>query len=390
MGPHAPLCERARQAGLGVIVIDMPAKASMQVIGLADHFIATNYTDVECTAELISVLGRRLDITGVLSLTEPGLLPSAQVNELLGIDDNPVDVIRRIVDKDRMRQWLSQDQRFAVPSRLVRTSSELNEFAQLHGMPVIVKPPDGAGSERVRIVRNRAQLTDPPENQYDFPLLAEKYLEGREFSVEAVSYNGEHTIIGITEKVLLGRGQNEFVEIGHYFPATLEDAEEKAVRTFVQDFLDLLGFRRGLSHTEVVLDTDTVAIIETHSRNGGDHIADLVLLTTGFDMLDYAIRIRTGLITGVPAVPQPVCGAAIRYFTPEPGVVREVYGQKTARYLPNVVDLQLDLAPGHLIHPVTSSNDRVGYVITIGADAADAVRHCDDAARAVTITGDMT
>jgi biotin carboxylase len=386
MGPHAALCERAKRAGLGVVTVDSPAKASMDVVGLSDHFIATDYTDAQRTADLVATFRRSLDVTGVLSLTEPGLLPSAQVNEILGIDDNPVEAIRRVVDKDRMRQWLSHDERFAVPSALVRTPDELRAFVERVGTPVIVKPRDGAGSERVRIVREPAQT----ESGHQFPLLAEKYLEGRELSVEAISLDGEHMIAGITEKVLIGKGLNEFVEAGHRFPAPLDDAEEKSLHIFVQDFLDVLGLRRGLSHTEVMLGADGPAIIETHSRNGGDHIADLVRLATGFDMLDCAVRIRAGLMTTLRPVPQPVRGAAIRYFTPDPGRVHKVYGQQTARYLPGVVDLHLDLAAGDVVRPVSSSDDRVGYVIAVGQDVAEAVRRCDDAADAVTITGGPT
>jgi biotin carboxylase len=110
------------------------------------------------------------------------------------------------------------------------------------------------------------------------------------------------------------------------------------------------------------------------------------LLATGFDMLDFAITSRSGHTTRLPATPAPRRGAAIRYFTPPPGVVREVYGHRTARYLPNVVDLELDLAAGTVVRPMASSDDRVGYVIAMGQDAADAARHCDEAVNAVTVT----
>jgi biotin carboxylase len=384
MGPHPPLCERAKRAGLGVIAIDTPEKATMGVIKLADHFIATDYTDVEQTADLLWALRARLDIVGVLSLTEPGLLPSAQVNERLGIPDNPVDVVRRIVDKNSMRQWLAREERFAVPARLVHTPAELREFADRYGLPVIVKPVDGAASEGVRIISAVTDLADTPGPDGS-PLLVEKFLSGREFSVEAVSLDGRHTIVGITEKAVSGRSPNRFVEVGHRFPAPLADEEEKEIRSFVEAFLDLLGLRRGLSHTEVMLGDGGPAIIETHSRNGGDHITDLVLLATGFDMLDFAITSRSGHTTQLPATPTPQRGAAIRYFTPPPGVVREVYGHRTARYLPNVVDLELDLAAGTVVRPMASSDDRVGYVIAMGQDATDAGRHCDQAVKAVTV-----
>ncbi|WP_049716106.1 ATP-grasp domain-containing protein [Streptomyces caatingaensis] len=380
LGPHPALCERARRAGLGVIVVDTPGRLLPGVIAGADHVIATDYTDTRRTAALLSVLGEDTEIVGVLSLTEPGLVPVARINALLGLPDNPVDVVERVKDKDLMRRWLADDPRFSLPAALVRGADDLAVFLADHGAPAVVKPHDGAGSVGVRLVRGKDEA-----GELAYPLLAEKYVEGREFSVESLSADGVHTILGITEKSLFEGG---FVERGHTFPAPLTGDDEALLRGFVRDFLTRVGLRHGLAHTEVILTADGPVAVETHTRNGGDHITDLVQLATGYDMLSAAVRAKADGAEG-PAgqeVPAAARTAVIRYLAAPAGTVREIHGTHAARYLPGVVDLQVTVGKGDVIRPVSSSLDRVGYVIAVGADADEAVRHARAALDTVELT----
>jgi biotin carboxylase len=308
------------------------------------------------------------------------------MNAILGVGDNPVEVVERVVDKRLMREWLAEDQVFALPAREIESAQALGELASEVGLPLVVKPCDGAGSVGVRILRDMGEVAAWKPSRNGTRLLAEKYVHGSEFSVEALSVDGQHLIAAITEKVLAGSaGENGLVEVGHDVPARLDHETEAGLRGFVRDFLDRLGLREGLSHTEVILGPDGPVIVETHTRNGGDHIADLVLLSTGLDLRDLALRARCGFLQDLPAVPPPTGGAAIRYFTPPPGIVEEVSGLDAARYLPGLVDIEVEVRVGDRVHPLRSSFDRVGYVIACGADTGQARRRCLDAIDAVTI-----
>lgn len=58
--------------------------------------------------------------------------------------------------------------------------------------------------------------------KYDFPdigIIAEKFIEGPEVSVEAISWDGQHTILGVTDKITTG--YPGFVETGHSMPSAL-------------------------------------------------------------------------------------------------------------------------------------------------------------------------
>jgi hypothetical protein len=79
----------------------------------------------------------------------------------------------------------------------------------------------------------------------DWPAL-EQALNGEEVSVEALTFNGTTTIIGITDKSVTS--PPACVEAGHMFPAELEPRVARQVEAFVVDVLDALGFIHGLSH----------------------------------------------------------------------------------------------------------------------------------------------
>lgn len=379
LGPNAALCERARARGLGVIVVDNQASLAPGVVGLADHVLLTDYTDTGLVTDIIANFGRRFDLVGVLSLTEKGLLPQAILNAVLGYADNDVAAVRRVVDKGRMRARLAGDPQLAVPFRVADDAQAVTGFAAQAGFPVIVKPVDGAASVGVRLLETQADI-DRADAVIRFPVLAETFYAGREYSAEAWSYDGHHHIVAITEKTLFGDGAGRFVEAGHCVPAPIAPVERERIARCVCACLCMLGIRWGLTHTEVIVTDERMVIVETHTRNGGDHIVDLVRQAYDVDLLDIAIAIRCGQEPPERAGDTPNHAAAIRYFTAPAGTLCGIEGLATARTSPGVVDLHLDVHPSDHIGDITSSGTRIGYVMTIGQTPNEAISLADQAA----------
>ena len=89
--------------------------------------------------------------------------------------------------------------------------------------PLIVKPVDRSGSLGVAKVNSRSELDDAVVNALECSFckqaIVEEYVEGREISVEFISYNGKHYPLQITDKVTTG--SPHFVELEHHQPADL-------------------------------------------------------------------------------------------------------------------------------------------------------------------------
>jgi biotin carboxylase len=349
------------------------------VIDLADHLLLTDYTDIGLSADLLRPFLERYTVVGVLSLTESGLLASARLNALLGFADNAVEVVERVVDKAQMRAWLASDSRYRLPAVVVTTPADLHDFVKEIGFPVILKPINGTGSADVVFLDSQDNLNRWLSSLPRLPMLAEQFAVGDEYSVEAYSRDGAHSIAAVTKKLLYRHSAaNPFVELGHCVPAPLDDARRLALEQYVRDFLSLIGIRWGLSHTEIIASKTGFVIIETHPRNGGDRIVDLVRQATGIDLLDTAIAIRSGLSHKSEPLSRPQA-AAMRFFIVEPGVIQAIDGVHTARTAPGVIDIEIQASPGDRITAVNSSNDRPGLVVAIGSSAEEATRRTEKA-----------
>jgi biotin carboxylase len=309
----------------------------------------------------------------ILSLTEKGLRPSAEATDRFGLAGNGLRVVRLLQDKTAMRALLNSKGLSRVAVHTPGEAADLADFCRRIGGPVILKPSDGSGSLGVFRVDEprdaraawdgfvRAAPASTP--------IAEEYLDGPEVSVEAFSHHGMHTVIAVTDKLT----QGHFVEVGHTMPSTLPDATRSAVVALVREFLAVIGLIDGPSHTEVKLTTGGPRIIESHNRIGGDKIRELVRLAYGIDLVALTVGAPFGLLEPPRRDPEPVGGAAIRFLTPEPGVVEAI---TLPAELPHDAKISLDVQVGDEVVPVRRSQDRAGYVLAGGADAADAALRC--------------
>ena len=130
-------------------------------------------------------------------------------------------------------------------------------------------------------------------------MLVEEFAEGQEYSVECISWRGEHHFLAITQKYTTGAPL--FIETAHLQPAPMAEECLKRVKAVVFHALNSLGIQNGASHSELKIAPDgRIMLIEIGGRMGGDFIgSDLVYLSTGFDFVKAVIQIALGERAGV-------------------------------------------------------------------------------------------
>jgi biotin carboxylase len=213
--------------------------------------------------------------------------------------------------------------------------------------------------------------------------LAEQYVPGPEYSVEAFSFGGRHVAVAVTEKATL---DGVFVEVGHALPARVDAATEHAIVDTVAEFLTAIGVQHGPTHTEVRVGPDGPAVIETHNRVGGDRINELVAAAYGIDLDTYSIGWPLGLVEELTERPEPQRAAATRFLFGEPGTVTAVDGADEVRADAAVVALDVLVKPGDVVHPLRGNWDRLGQVVATGADTAAAIAACEQFIGKITVT----
>lgn len=202
------------------------------------------------------------------------------------------------------------------------------------------------------------------------PFLVEQYLDGREFSVEAIIDRGEIAFHGLTEKTTT---RPPFcVGTDQRLPADRPAAERAAVHDLLAGVVRTLGGGSGIIRLEVRIEPDGPHIMEVAVRTLDDNIMGMVQAANGFDLYDAAIAGACG----EPGTWPPLADgdASVWFSTPPPGVVTAIDGADRVAGLPGVVDMEVDVEVGGTVPPLRSSIDRVGMVI-VRADDGDTLGH---------------
>ena len=196
-----------------------------------------------------------------------------------------------------MRQCFIEN---GVPSPKFSLVKADGNFDNIRGFefPLIVKPTDRSGSKGVEKVLDPVQLETAVKRAQNVSFkkeaIIEEFVTGREISVESISFEGNHYILQITDKVTTGAPY--FVELEHHQPSSLSADIQERVKEIVLKALDALHIKYGASHSELkITENGDIKVIEIGARMGGDFIgSDLVRLSTGYDFLQGVIEVAMG------------------------------------------------------------------------------------------------
>ena len=184
----------------------------------------------------------------------------------LGLPGNSPECIRLSTNKYAMREAFTRA-RIATPKFYRVDRME----AYLYGMrlPLIVKPTDRSGSRAITKVtdfENLGEAIRQAVNQsFAKEAIVEEYIEGEEYSYEAISCKGKHTRLAVTKKYTTGAPH--FIETGHAEPAVLSEDMMYRVDYVMRKALDALKITDGASHGEFKITPEgKVRIIEIGSR----------------------------------------------------------------------------------------------------------------------------
>lgn len=386
----------AAELGLTVVNIQIPEYASLEHADRAAATALVDYTDWPVLAAVGRQFTETFGCTRVVSMTEPGTVPAARLREYLGLPGNPLQVSLTLKDKVLMRRALAGSGLVEVPAVHYTGQESLTEFGDRYGYPLVVKPADATASLHVRVVRSPDDVAEcarfvdsalgSAEHRYAkvFPLttfMIEGFIEGPEYSIETLSFDGRHVVVALTQK-LTGEGS---VELGHAVPADLDDKQVRQAVETVSRFLDAVGLREGPAHTEAKLTSQGWVIVESHDRPGGDRIIDLVERACGVDLEQYGIGWPTGRLPALAGLPPGRVAVATRFLTAAPGTIARIDGVPEALAAAGAVAVHLDVEVGTTVAELRGNWDRVGQVIAEADGVSQAMSRADEMAAMIRI-----
>lgn len=350
----------------------------------ATNIVSAETNDEAALLPFVRGLHEALRFDGVLSSCDYYLPTVAAIAADLGLPGPSRDAVAAACSKSSTRRICAAagvpGPDFAVADQW----SEIAAEAERIGYPLVVKPVDLCGGMFVRLVDNADELAAAVAAIAGFPVnargqlrppevLIEQYVHGPEYSVETVTWAGHTSVVGITDKRVVGSGC--FIEAGHMFPAALEPAQAESIGDLARSAIEALGLNDTVAHIEIKLTIEGPRLIEVNPRPAGNRITELVRRVTGIDLPAVHADLAAGHRPELHARATGVGSAAIAFLVPDrAGELERIDGGEEWSGAGHIVEHQL-AEDGKLVRAADNNNEYLGHVMVVDPepDAAGAI-----------------
>lgn len=363
----------AKEMGYHVGIIDYNPNA----IGIpyADEYFNVSTIDEEGVYEAGKVFGA----DGFLTLaTDMPMRAVAKACEKLGLVGISYETAIKATDKGKMMDAFKEHNVESPWYCIIKSRNEFEKLCKTITYPCIIKPIDNAASRGVVFVNSANEISSAyhysVEHSKSKIVIVEEYMNGKEVSVETLTYRGKTYVLQVTDKATTGAPH--FVEIGHNQPSSLSAITIEKIKDLAIRAVNAIGITIGPAHVEIMVTKDGPKLIELGARLGGDCITShLVRLSTGIDMLKETIKTLCGDKPNL--TPKYSKCAVIRFIMPEKeGVFIGIDGMDKAESVPEIKEVNYILSKGDIVSGVRSSDDRLAYIIAQSDTMKKAIDSC--------------
>ena len=355
--------EKAKSMGYYVLAVDGNPKAPG--FNVADKAICADIVNEETMLKI----ARDEHVDGVIHpCSEVSMAVVGRINDELGLSGISREQAICATNKHLMRKAFEKGNAPSPKSILAQDAEDAwsrlqNEF----DTDAILKPSRNSGSRGIaKVSRNMDKgdfiraYDEALSESRDHSVLIEQFIEGPEFSIEMIVWQGEIHVLTVTDKKTTGAPH--FVELGHNQPSCFSDTDVETLKAAAVAGVRALGVNNCACHAEAKLMNGKAYLMEVGARLGGDFIStELTHLSTGIDMVAAAIDVALGVEPDLSAKEEPK-GVCIRYFCPKPGKLVSISNTEVLNN-PHVYLWEIYPKEGDVIPAVTSSLCRSGHVI---------------------------
>ena len=381
---------QARGLGHRVVAVD----DDPQALGLG-HADVAELVDVG-EPDALWDLARRHAVDAVLTTARDSAVPVvAVVAERLGLPSLGRQAAHLFTHKLAMRRTLAEEGLPQPAFAAVRNLAEGRAAIETVGLPAVLKPADAERQRGLYRIDEPGDLESHlhaalAESRSQEALL-ERLVEGTEMNAVVVARKGEVRLVTLSDRLRPDR-PGFGVARAHLHPARIHSDQLAAAERTAERVAAVLGLRDGLGLVQLIATPgNEVSVVGAAARMPGPPLAALVRHAAGVDLLDVALRVA--LDDAVPdevALPRFSQPVAVRFLTADPGSlptgrVTRVGALGPVLSADGVVEAETSLAPGTLVEPLRTADDRHGYVVATGPTTVEALESADHAAGLVVV-----
>ena len=366
------LIKAAKALGVRSVVIDPDPEAPGNAF--ADHFEVVGPLDYNLTKKI----ALKYNVYGIVtSQMENPLRIMAKLAKELNLIFPLPEVIERCRNKYLMKLAFLRHDIPCAKGILINKKEKITiRLLEDLSFPLIMKPADAHSSKGVYRVTDFEDLlkyeSESRNFSSDHSVIIEEFIEGPEYSIEAIIHKGKTTIIQHTEKIITPYPRT--VELGHIQPAGLSLKQKIEIDTLVAKAIKTLGIDNSATHTELKISKYGPVIIEIGARLGGDYISSyLTNSSTGVNMDKAAIQVAMGLEPDTDIKEKAY--SYIRYIElPQGKKVKQIDDWQEFLKNENVVHANVSIKIGDIVPIISDSAKRPGFVIVKGKSKEDVIQ----------------
>ena len=373
-----PVIKKAHEMGVYVIAVDDDPNAPGMT--LADKAIVPGGLINE---EKLLAIAKEEKIDGVIHpCSEVAMNVMGRINDEMHLSGISKEMAIRATNKHLMREAF---EKYGAPSpKSLLTKDEEDAWQIFCGnftTNAILKPSRNSGSRGIAKVEKGIAKEAFVElycraldESRDHSVLIEQFIEGPEFSVEVIVWQGEPYVLAVTDKKTTEAPY--FVELGHNQPSVYPEYIRQKLKDGAIAGIKALGLSNCAAHCELKVQDDEAYLMEIGARMGGDFIStELTHLSSGIDMVAATINVVLGIEPNLTPTEPKHC-VCIRYFTPKPGIVKAIENGDALKRS-DVYDSEIYVKPGDEVKEVKSSLDRSGHVIVTAETVKEAITNAE-------------
>lgn len=324
---------------------------------------------------------------GVACFDCESLILAAELARCLNLPySSPESVILCRNKINTKQRW--QESGISCPlSRIVRDTSDAVGFMKHLGGGIVIKPITGSGSELVfacsdetecdaavktikdMLTKHRDFRMYPSENDTGELNLrtgyaAEEFIDGTEYSCDFILKENCSEIIRIAKKIP-APGQIFGTTLAYVLPAELPSIiTHKTLCRLLFEAARTVGLSRSICMADFIISKKEMKLLEITPRPGGDFLPQLIMKSSGFDILGASLDAAEGRPIVIPPYFKWRQLAGLRLIASQAGIIRTI-DDEALRQDKRVVECLITGSPGHRVDlpPENYDTRYIGYVI---------------------------
>jgi len=218
-------------------------------------------------------------------------------------------------------------------------------------------------------------------------MIIEPYIHGPQLSVEGLIVDSKFHPIAFADRNYdnLEHTKPYILEDGGCIPSKYDDLVLESITKLMEEAAKSLNLNWGPFKGDIVLSDNGPVIIEIAARLSGNYLATHhIPMAYGVNILDAMIKLSLGkIVDQEDLIPKWKKYLGVRYFFPEPGLIKTISGVEKVKNLKYLRYLDIYIKPGDYQLPIHNHTSRAGTIICEGNSYKQALQQVTNATKMI-------